>query len=72
MTSEERERLAVLETKLTGIDTKVEDIVENVRSINAALNQIKGGKNAMWVLWSVVRGVIAIISTIFGGAWYHG
>ena len=72
MTPEERERLAVLETKLTGIDTKVEDIWENVRSINATLNQIKGGKNAMWVLWSVVGGVIAIISAIFGGAWYHG
>lgn len=69
MTPEERERLAVVETRLKLIDHKVDAVVLKVDTLMALLNQIRGGKSAMWVIWSVVGGVIALAASLFGAPW---
>lgn len=66
MTPDERERLAVVETRVFGMDKKLDGIDQKVDGLVSRFDRLDGGKRVLWALWLAVSALLGYL-----GSWFH-
>ncbi len=57
--------LAALKVKVEHLEEKVDEMAGDLKSVLSALAEIRGGKKALWIIWSVLGGLVGIAGTYF-------
>ena len=62
-------KTVILEHDVSNISDSLREVRADVKEVRATLNQIRGGKSAMWIIWSVIGTILGFIVSLISGSW---
>lgn len=65
----ESAEIAGLKVKVEHLETKIEDMAKDMKSVVTTLAEIRGGKRVLWAVWSFLgigAGIIGTYLTVRG------
>ncbi len=57
--------IAALQVRVAHLESQITNIADDVRAVRDALAEIRGGKKALWVVWSVLGMGLTAVATFF-------
>lgn len=57
--------LAALKVKVEHLEDKVDEMSGDLKIVLSALAEIRGGKKLLWIIWSVLGGLVGMVGTYF-------
>lgn len=57
--------VAALKVKVAHLEEKMDEAAKDLKAIRETLAELRGGKRALWIIWSVLGMALTAVGTYF-------